>query len=265
MRKLLSYKAIGLLLILLLISSGQLYAQRWKLLRYQVGGGFGTTQIFGDIGGTASQENWFGIKDVKFTETRMVYGAYARYKINTLFSVKANFNYGSGQGEDVGSRNDRGRSYKAKFFEFSGQFEHYFLSEDARHGSAAMFNNRGMINNFSTVSAYTFAGLGATYSMLSHTRGVEYEYDSYKSSNVAPVLFIGIGAKYVIDDRWFIGAEFGYRWSFLSDYIEGYTQTESSKSNDVYYVLMFTANYRLKTTRRNIPEFIDGRFKKYGY
>lgn len=239
--------------------------QRWKLLRYQVGAGVGTTQIFGDIGGTADKENWFGIKDISFDETKMAYGVFARYKVNSLFSVKANFNYGKGQGTDENSRNDRGRSYKANLYEFSGQFEYYFLSEEPRHRSSAWFDKKGMVNNYSTLSAYLFAGFGVGYSTLSHNFGSTVgPYDDYRSSNIAPVVPFGIGAKFVLDEKWTIEGDLGYRWA-INDYVEGYKQTSASKFNDIYYFLMFSVSYRLETSRRGIPGFLDRKHKKYGY
>ncbi len=254
-----SLLVIGLLFVGITNSN----AQRWKLLRYQVGGGVGVMQIFGDIGGTASEENWYGIKDLKIDETHLAYYFNVGYKINTRFSTKFNINYGKGSATDLDSRNDRGRSWTARLLEPSAQLEYYFLAEEARR-SAAMYNRNGMVNNFSTISLYTYMGLGAAISWLDHEEGVVIPADSYKSNNVAPVVFLGLGAKYVIDARWYLNAEFGYRWA-LNDYVEGYSQTLSSQHNDVYYILMFSANYRLKTSRRNIPGIIDRKYKKYGY
>jgi OmpA-OmpF porin, OOP family len=262
MRKASHNKLFTLLFIVALILPQSLMAQRWKMLRYEVGAGVGATQIFGDIGGTADEKNLFGLKDISFNESRLAYGAHARYKLNTQFSIKANLNGGFAKGSDAGSRNDRGRSYKATFFEFSGQFEYYLLTEEPKQRSSAMYSKKGMLNNYSSLSLYGFLGIGVNYSMLKHNYSSILPVDSYKSSNVAPVIPLGIGVKYVIDERWFIGAELGYRWTF-SDYIDGYKQIESSKHNDVYYFLLFTANYRIKTTKRNIPAFIDKKYRKY--
>ncbi len=240
-------------------------AQRWKLRRYEVGFAAGTIQVFGDIGGTAEKENWFGIKDIRLDETKPAFSLTGRYKINTFLSAKANLNLGFGHGDDAESRNDRGRSYKTTLVEFSGQAEHYFLVEEKRYRSAAMYNKRGMINNFSTLSAYTFLGAGIVYANSSHGEAPVLDVDEYRpGAHIAPVIPFGLGAKYVIDDKVYLGAEFGYRWP-LSDYIDGYNQTVSSQHKDVYYFLMFSVNYRLKTTRRNIPAFLDPRYKKYGY
>lgn len=258
-------KIILILLVLSCVFVTDSMAQRWKLRRYEVGLGIGSVQVFGDIGGTADKENWFGLKDIKLDETRPAFSLMGRYKVNTFISAKANLNLGFGSGKDAGSRNDRGRSYKTMLIEFSGQAEHYFLVEEKRYRSAAMYNKRGMVNNFSTLSAYTFLGAGVVYARSSHGAAPVLPYDDYQpGAHIAPVIPFGLGAKYVIDDKVFIGAELGYRWP-LSDYIEGYKQTISSQHKDVYYFFMLSVNYRLKTTRRNIPAFLDPRYKRYGY
>jgi hypothetical protein len=245
------------LLLVIVVSVTDAYGQRWKLLRYQVGLGIGTAQIFGDIGGSADENNWFGLKDIRFQETGFLFGANARYKVDTRVSVKANFNMGLTSASDAGTKNDRGRSYKATLIEFSGQYEYYFITEEPKQKSAAMFNRRGMINNYSSFSAYAFVGLGATFSKLKHDVGTSLAiYDNYKATNLAPVIPFGVGAKFVIDEKWFIGSEFGYRWS-ANDYVEGYSQIEGSKYNDLYYFLLFSVNRRLKTSRRGFPAFID--------
>lgn len=248
---------LAILFLGLLLATQNADAQRWKLMRYHVGAGFGPTQVFGDIGGAADENNWYGLKDLSIDETSLAYHINAGFKIDNRFAVKSNLTYASGKGSDAGTPNERGRSYKVNFIEFSGQAEYYFLSEDPRLRSAAVFDKKGMINNFSTISAYGFAGLGLTYSMASHEKGTYMpDADSYKETNLAPVIPFGVGVKYVIDKRWFIGAEFGYRWA-MNDYIEGYSQLKGSKHNDMYYFLLLTANYRIKTSRRGIPTILD--------
>jgi hypothetical protein len=87
----------------------------------------------------------------------------------------------------------------------------------------------------------------------------------YKSgSNFIPVIPLGVGVKYIIDDAWFINGELAYRYT-LSDFVDGYTQTIDSKYNDVYYILTITLGYRLKTTKRNIPAIFDKEYKKMFY
>jgi hypothetical protein len=239
------------------------YSQRWKLRRYEIGGGIGMTQVFGDIGGTAQQNNWYGLKDIKLDETSMAFGLLARYKIDPVYSLKINTILGFGHGDDEASKNDRGRTYKTRLFEFSIQGEYYFLAEEKRYRTAAMFDRRGMLNNYSTISAYGFLGLGMVYSKanVDYTTEDPGPYDKVKSNNVGAIAPIGLGLKYVIDDRWLVNAELGYRISF-TDYIEGFSQTKDSKHNDIYYFLTISVCYRLETSRRGIPAIFDKEYKR---
>jgi hypothetical protein len=249
-----------LVAILILSFLEPVFGQRWKLRRYEIGGGIGMTQIFGDIGGTIDKNNWFGLKDIKIDETRIAFPFYLRYRLDPVYSIRFNSILGFGNGTDVNSRNDRGRSYKTMLFEFSLQGEYYFLAEERRYRSAAMFNRRGMLNNYMSFGAYGFAGIGGVYSRANVTVPDPASFDIIKNNSIGAVVPFGIGLKYIIDDRWLINAELGYRISF-SDYIEGYKQMQDSKHNDVYYFLNITASYRLKTTRRGLPLFLDREYR----
>lgn len=258
-------KANMLCFLLLSFILTEVNGQRWKLRRYEAGFGIGTIQIFGDIGGTADKNNLFGLKDINFSENNLALTGRMRYKINTSMSVKAVLNYGRGQGTDAGSKNDRGRSYKTSLFEFSGHYEYYFLKEDKRYRSAAIYSRKGMLNNYSSFAAYMFIGAGVTLSKSTHGTATVLPQDDYKETRViAPAIPFGIGVKYIIDDRLFINGDLGYRYS-LSDYLDGYKQAWNSKYNDVYYFLLISVNYRLKTTRRGWPAFVDWKYKRYGY
>ncbi len=252
-------KSIIGIALLVFVGISDVTGQRWKLRRYEIGAGIGTMQVFGDIGGTPNQNNWFGLRDISFKETNLAASGNIRYKANPYMSVRVNFNYGKGQGTDEGSRNDRGRSYKLSLFELSGQYEYYFIREDKMYRSAAVYNKRGMLNNYNTFSAYAFLGGGVAISNSKHGDAVVLDIDDYRpGTNIAPVISFGIGVKYIIDDRTYINGDLGYRYS-LTDYLEGYKQTQYSKFNDVYYYLSISLNYRLKTSRRNIPVFLDRR------
>lgn len=257
--KLIKYSAIIIVFASLFAES--VHGQRWRLRRYEVGGGIGMTQVFGDIGGTLESENWYGLKDIKLDETSLVVPIYARYKIDPRYSVKANLALGFGHGEDAGSRNDRGRSYKTRLLEFSAQGEYYFLSEDTRRTSAAMFNKRGMINNYMSFSAYGFLGVGGTYSNATvNFTQEQFPKDDIRASNIGVVFPFGVGIKLTLDDRWLVFGELGYRYS-ITDYIEGYKQTEASKHNDVYYFLSISVGYRLDTSRNGVPGFLDKEYR----
>jgi hypothetical protein len=252
------------ILLLFVVITEHAYGQRWKLRRYEVGGGIGITQVFGDIGGTAEAKNMYGLKDIKIDETRLAFDALGRYKIDPTYSIKLNAILGFGNGTDAESRNDRGREYKTILFEFSGQLEYYFIGEEKRFRSAAMFNRRGMLNNYASFSVYGFMGLGMVYSNAKVTftktdPGVNDQM--FTGGNIGAVLPVGLGLKYIIDDRWLVNPELGYRISF-TDKIEGYTQTKDSKHNDIYYFLTISACYRLESSRRGLPSIFDRGYRK---
>ncbi len=264
MRNKIIHKIFTISLLFLTAHSCVVYGQRWKMRRYDVGIGAGTAQVFGDIGGTASESNWFGVKDVQLTETRLALTTSIRYKIDPTFSLNWSLSYAKGGGRDEGSRNERGRSYNVRLYEFSGRFEYFFLKEDKQYRSAAMYNRRGMVNNFSTFAGYAFLGLGVTYSVSEHGDAIVYPFDEYRSgANVIPVIPYGLGVRYIFDEKTFLNGEFGYRWA-LTDYVDGYKQTEASKHTDLYYFFILSLHHRLKTTRRNIPAFLDRRYSRFG-
>jgi hypothetical protein len=256
-------KASLIITLLVFYCSGSIYGQRWKLRRYEVGFGIGTTQVFGDIGGSANANTWYGLKDIKLNETKMCFAIMGRYKLDPRYSIKVNGILGFGSGTDAGSRNDRGRSFKTTLFELSTQLEYNLISEVSETKAQAMFNRRGMVNNYSTFNAYVFLGVGAVYfnPTYSYTQPPE-TFDKYTGySNFGAVFPFGLGLKYIIDSRWLLNAELGYRYT-TTDFIDGYTQTEASKHNDVYYFLTLSACYNLKTTRNGVPSILNRFFGK---
>jgi hypothetical protein len=237
-------------------------AQPWKMLRYEGTLGIGSTNVYGDLGGAPNAESLLFIRDITFRGTRpSVYGA-IRYKIDPKTAVKFNLIYGFSKTKDfAGSRNE-GREFisTSNLIEFSGAYEFYFLQEDRRLKSTAMFNRRGMINNYSTLGAYVFAGIGATtfWSTLDIERR---DFDVYKPGpSVTLSLPIGLGIKYILSDQWLLGWELGYRHT-LSDFLDG-IQTPWSENPDVYWISSLNLSYRIPTTRRNIPEFLDRKLRR---
>jgi len=215
------------------------------------------TQVFGDIGGTINEKNWFGLRDIRLDETSMAFPIYGRYRLDPFYTLKVNTTLGFGHGDDLESRNDRGRSYKTMLVEISAQGEYYFIAEERRYKSAAMFNRRGMLNNYMSFSSYLFLGLGGVYSRANVTFTEDMTaVDKIKPNNFGMVVPFGLGLKYTISDRWLAGAELGYRLS-ISDYIEGYSQIRDSKHNDVYYFLSVSVGYKLQTTRTGIPSIFE--------
>jgi len=78
------------LLLVILTFSFSAYGQKWKLTRYEVHFGLGTSNVFGDIGGTPDENNLFGLKDIRIKETGLSIYAGARYKNTNDMAVKLN-------------------------------------------------------------------------------------------------------------------------------------------------------------------------------
>lgn len=256
------FKSLILISIVVFILAEQSQAQRWKMRRYEFGGGIGSSQVFGDIGGTASDQNWFGLRDLSIDETNIAGALHGAYKKTHRVSFQGNFNFGMAQGSDEGSKSDRGRSYSTTMFELSGQVKYFFVTEDKKYRSAALYSKRGMVNNYSTFAAYAFAGAGVNFALVSHGDAVVLPVDEYRSGlNIVPVIPFGVGVRYILDDRTYLEGEFGYRYA-ITDFIDGYNQTASSKYSDLYYFFIVSYNYRIKTTRRNLPSFLDRKARR---
>ena len=249
-------RRISLLILATLCISSTIYSQRWKLKRYEAVIGVGTTNIFSDLGGRVDASMFF-IEDITFRDTRPSIYTGARYKINQKLSTKLALIYGYGKTEDFeGSRNE-GRQFLAKthLIELSGHFEFYLIQETKRYRSAAMYNRRGMLNNYSTISAYIFGGIGLTkyWTTLEREPRPTDTYDD--RDKFIPSFPLGVGLKYILSDKWMIGYEIGGRYTFC-DFIDGVT-TPYSKHNDIYWISTFNLNYRIKTSRRGLPLFLD--------
>jgi OmpA-OmpF porin, OOP family len=239
------------------------YSQQWKLKRVEGIFGIGTTNVYSDLGGAPNATSLLFINDITFRSTRpSLYGG-IRYRIKPNYSVKVSLIYGYSKTQDnAGSRNEkRGFSSVTQLVELSGTFEYYFLPELRRLRSAAMFNRRGMINDYSFFGAYAFAGIGATFFWPHLTLEEPRPGDRYKDNmGVTAALPVGIGLKYIISDKWIFGYEIGYRLT-ISDFLDGFI-SPSSKRPDTYWISAFNLNYRIPTSRRGLPIFLDRQWRK---
>jgi hypothetical protein len=244
--------SVILLTLILIISDASVYAQYWRRDRYEASLGIGTTHFYGDMGGTEDAGNALGFKDIQIKFTRMSFALGARYKVYNDMAVKMNLIYGLFTSNDEGSRNDeRDFNFSSTIFETSFQFEYYILSEGRSRTSSAIFNRRGMINNYSTLNAYVFTGIGFAYFNPKPKDNFENWFvDNF--NNFGLVFPIGFGLKYPIDSNWSLGFELGRRFT-TTDYIDGYHKPEVSKHNDTYYFGVLNAIYKIRANRKGLP------------
>lgn len=251
------------LFFVIALASISAFGQKWKLTRYEAHFGIGTTNVFGDIGGSADKNNLYGLKDLKIKETGLSFYAGARYKITYDMAIKLNLIYGFANGSDIGSRNPgRNFSFTTSFFEPSVQYEYYFISDySTNRNVAALYNRRGMINDYKTWTAYGFVGVGGLlFNPKLSFNGSDPRPDLNYFSNYSKftaVIPIGLGVKYVVDRYWSLGFELGRRFTF-TDYLDGIS-SKFSKSNDTYYFGVLHAIYKLETDRYGTPKIFTRR------
>lgn len=227
-------------------------AQHWKLKRYEGTFGIGTTNFFGDIGGTADIKNAAGFKDIQLKYTRPSFAVGARYRLASNMAVKMNLIFAITAGNDIGSRNElRKYAFTSTIFEPSFQFEYYVLPESVR-ASSALFNHIGMLNSFTSINVYLFAGLGgAIFNPKPKEAFIPVFSENF--SKFALVFPIGVGLKYPIDSNWALGLELGRRFT-TTDYIDGY-KSIYSHYNDTYYFGVFNLLYKIRANRKGFPVF----------
>jgi hypothetical protein len=243
-------------IVLLLMIGAQSYGQRWKLMRYEAHGGIGFTNVMGDIGGTAQQDNMYGLKDIRIKGTGISIYLGGSYKFRSNMNVKASLFLGTASGSDVNSKNAvRNYSYKTRTIEPTVQYEYYFI-KDVGRASNAIFGNRGMVSEYATFSMYAYIGAGGAlaFPKLSTPSGIQQGVETTKSFMLAPVIPVGLGAKFGIDLYRYIGVEFGKRFLF-GDYIDG-LNTIYSKHSDTYYAGSVFFIYKIKNTRSGKPKLL---------
>ncbi|MFN8207180.1 MAG: DUF6089 family protein [Bacteroidales bacterium] len=247
-----------LFLFLLALIAGNAHAQRWKVLRYELTEGIGTTNILGDIGGYSRGDNLLGIRDFNFAQIRPSLDLGVRFRLYERQVIRLNLNYGYAYGTDQGSANDaRNYTYTTNLFEQSLVYEYYLITEEQKKKSASIYNRRGMLNNFSKFGVYVFGGFGVAEAFVKNGKGfTPGSIETIDSRAATLVLPLGVGVKYILDERIGIGFEFGGRYTF-SDMLDGYTST-ISKGNDTYFLGSLHLTYRIKADRDGYPAFLTG-------
>ena len=239
---------------LLILFSVDGFGQRWKLRRYEVGFGVGSTHSHVDIGPQNKEINNF------FNGARPNVSLDVRFKISPSFAVNLDLGYLNMAGKDI-DEPTRGRNYSfvSHNFEHTVRGEYYILGEGRAFGSQANYNRRGMVNNYNKVYLYVFTGFGGIMS-----KGSVKDMDNgdlppdgnpgYDNNmHYGLVIPVGAGLKYTISAVWSLNLEAGYRWS-SSDYLDSYASA-FSKYNDNYYTTSFKALYKIRNNRKGRPIF----------
>jgi len=251
-------KLISILLILMSISA---FGQRWKLQRMQMNFGVGATNYFGDIGGTMSEDNLYGLKDLDLVAARPFMNLGMGYKFFQPLDVRVNLTYGYLAGKDMNSKLEgRELSFYTSMFEPSLQVSYSIITfGQKKRGSGRLFSRRGMMNNFSKMDIYLFGGAGYLFykptvnsTEALNDRIVIHGNTEFNMASGGSLIFpAGIGLYYVLNKEWDLGLEIGGRYTF-TDFLDGFSSVYS-KTNDLYYITSFKLKYKIRTNYRGMP------------
>ncbi|MFN2313413.1 MAG: DUF6089 family protein [Bacteroidales bacterium] len=256
-------KRLILVFMVGLVSAPFVSAQLWKMKRYEVMAGVGTSQFYGDVGGYTIGENALGLRDLTLKQTRFNVNGSFRYFITDAIAARLSLSYLMLHATDErGNNQDRGYEATTSLFEPALLGEYYFVRNRERN-SFLFQTYRGRSRNrikdfFRSIDVYAVTGIGgAGYNVFSGNDSIQL-----RAWNVNPtlqrrgftaVIPLGVGAKLTFDPNILFGVEFTGRYAF-SDYLDGYT-SQWSQRNDVYHTFSFTFNYRIKTARNGLPSF----------
>jgi len=242
------------IIALLVLTSIDGYGQRWKLRRYEADLYIGAVSFHGDIG-LANKPLMNNLNGM-----RPSIGFKPGFKITQDLTVALDLAYIIYGGKDKeGSTHGRLYSFNSHAFQHLVRAEYYLIGEGRSFISGAMYNRKGMVNNYNKLYLYVFGGAGGVLSKskvkdLNNNGEEPLTNPGYDNSMQYTAVFpVGGGAKWSIDPRWSIGVEIGYQFT-LSDYLDGYSSAWS-EYNDSYYLTTVKAILKIRNDRNGRPIF----------
>lgn len=218
------------------------FAQSKIRYKYELLGGIGTTNFLGDLGG-ANQVGTRFLRDYDFKATRPIISVGGRYRSDLRYAFKAMLEMGIVAGKDSYTkdiyRQNRNLSFSSPIIELSAQAEYYFIGVNRTN----LYNISGVKGKKKRkYTMYAATGIGVFFYSPSakydgkryrlrklHTEGQGLEGGPKQYSNFNICIPIALGYNYIIDTRWSIGAELGFRKTF-TDYIDDVSGTYYDKA-----------------------------------
>jgi hypothetical protein len=219
--------------------------------------GIGPNYMFGDAGGADFQNLWATDWDVLYTRPSLYIGY--QHDWNDYIGNKVLFQYNIFAGNDDNSRNDyRAYSYEANALEVSLQTQVYVFRGRYKRKTYDVYAFAGLSGLYYTTdwtyldNTSIFNGEvlpGRIYNQHADHVPDGYTYNSNKdafeySAGTLAIPF-GVGVRFPITDKLYLGGEFGWRYLVGSnaDFLDGY-YTYWSNMNDSYANLSFVLTYR---------------------
>jgi hypothetical protein len=240
------------IIVLLLLTSIDGYGQRWKLRRYEMDVYLAGVSFHGDI----------GLADRPFANMfngfRPSFGVNPRFMIAQNVSVALDLGYYMYGGKDEpGSSHGRYYSFNSHAFVHGVRGELFIFGTGKNFISGAVYDRRGMINEYNKLYLYLYGGVSGVLSKstvkdLDNDGEEPINNPGYYNNAVYSVVFpVGTGIKLDIDPRWSVGMEMGYNFS-LSDKLDGYA-SEYSNYNDSYYTISVKGIYKIRNDKNGRP------------
>jgi len=249
MRELFARVTLFFIIFSLFAVTGQ--SQIWKLRRYEMSGGVGIVNYFGDIGGYSPGENLLGLKDLSLNSTRPMLYFGMRYKLYEISWLNFNLVFGGLHGSDIGGVNDkRGIIFRSFLVEPSLRYEQAIINGRSNQ-SYLMMKGRDITSFTNRVSVYVFAGLGAA---IFNVRSIEDPFNRMKTGTKGTLSIpVGAALRFTFDPNWDVGFEIGPHFT-LTDYADGFS-SQYSKFNDLCLLTNVHVIWKLRTSRKNLPIF----------
>ncbi len=173
----------------------------------EVGFGLGGFKYFGDLS-----------RGINLGAFRPAGTAYFRTNLNKEVSFRLGLTGGKLAGSDASTPIDifsdnRDASFDIFLFEVSTVFEYHFL-------------NWRQENSIIRWTPYLFGGIGIFGISGMDDKPAEY-------SNIQPMIPFGVGVKYVLNPKWYVGLELGFRKTFF-DYLDNLSAGEGVIKNYDY-------------------------------
>ncbi len=200
----------------------------------------GAANYLGEMGGTSKVDKGTPAKgfisDMRFDKTRFCIGAWLRYKVHPLLSVKANLGIiritGTDSLSDYAPRKGRNLHFRNDLVELNGQFEYNFYSAQditargktrmdlgafAFIGGGMFWNNPKAKYNGKWTALQPLGTEGQGRIQKENKKGEIEDFKKYK--RIVAMLHGGLGLHYTIKRKYRIGWETAVRYTF-TDYID---------------------------------------------
>lgn len=246
----------GILIVLIFcITASFAEAQLWKIRRWEAKGGLGTTQFFGDVGGYTIGKNFFGLKDITYLQTRYSVSGSLKYRITRTINARVSLSFGKLHATDSrGSNEGRDLESTSSIFEPSILGEYYFFKNKSENSYIFLTReNRNISDILSSLDFYVFTGIGGCTFKVKGNEKLMNKPD-FTNGGFTPVIPFGFGVNLIYSADFNFGIELGGRYAF-TDFLDGYTNVQYSKANDVYYLFNLTATYKLRTKGNGFQVF----------